>query len=85
MSKCDKCGLKRKTENMGCYGGLLDGFPEMKGKNLCQPCKNNVIHISACNALKKPVCRPDWQYLTDKRYKYDVTKMNQAQNSDTAK
>ena len=77
MSNCDRCGLKRKTQNMSCFAKVLDGCPDMKDKNLCSACKNHVLHVSACTQMKKPVCRPDYQYMTDKRYKHDITKISE--------
>ena len=53
MSNCDRCGLKRKTQNMSCFAKVLDGCPDMKDKNLCSACKNHVLHVYACTQLKK--------------------------------
>ena len=75
MSKCDRCGLKRKTQNTTELKNVLTGYPEMQNKNLCQACKNHALHVSACNCLKTPVVRPDWQFITDKRYKHDITQI----------
>ena len=80
MSNCDRCGLKRKTQTIN---GSTDGFsaitlnssPELQGKNLCKPCLNHALRVSSCKQVNKPACRPDYQYKTDKRYKYDITKI----------
>ena len=76
MSKCDRCGLRRKTESMsGFPKQFLAGMPEMQDKSSCNACKNHVLHVSACNQTNQPAFRPDYLFLKDKRYKHDITKI----------
>ena len=68
--------VKKKDTNCstdGCSAIILNSCPELQGKNLCKPCLNNALHVSSCKQLNKPACRRDYQYKTDKRYKYDIT------------